>query len=63
MDKELLKLENYLIDNMIATPEEIDLVTMINGYSLESLEDILYARTGYRSLDQILGEEEDEDYE
>lgn len=63
MDKELLKLEEYLLDNMIATPEEVDLVTMINGYSLESLEDILYARTGYRSLDQILGEEEDEDNE
>ena len=63
MNKELLKLEEYLIDSMIATPEEVDLITMINGYSLESLEDILYARTGYRSLDQILGEEEDEDNE
>lgn len=37
----------------IATPEEIDLVTTINGYSEESLNDILYARTGYRTIEQF----------
>jgi len=64
MDKERLKLEQYLIDTMTATEDEIDLVYSINGQTLESAEDILYSRTGYRSLDQIIGEdEEDEDYE
>jgi len=32
-------------------------VTDINGYSLSTLEDVLYATTGYRSLDQIGAEE------
>ena len=36
----------------IATEDEIDLVTTINGYSEEALNDILYARTGYRTIDQ-----------
>ena len=36
----------------IATEEEIDLVTNINGYSEETLNDILYARTGYRDIEQ-----------
>lgn len=68
MKKEEKRLENYLLDYCIATEEEIDLICAINGQNLESLEDILYVRTGYRSLDQIIGkdeedEEEDEDYE
>ena len=37
----------------IATEEEIDLVTNINGYSEETLNDILYARTGYRDIAQF----------
>ena len=36
----------------IATEDEIDLVTNINGYSEETLNDILYARTGYRDIEQ-----------
>ena len=42
----------WLIDNAIATEEELQLVTSINGYSTETLDDILFARTGYRSVDQ-----------
>lgn len=61
MKKEEKRLENYLLDYCIATEEEIDLVCTINGQNLESLEDILYVRTGYRSLDQIPGQEKEED--
>lgn len=46
-------LYDYLIKCNIATPKEIALVEYINGTSLETLESILYARTGYHSLDQI----------
>lgn len=49
------ELDNYwdfLIDNCIATEEEIKLVTSINGYNETSLNDILYVRTGYRSIEQ-----------
>lgn len=48
----------YLIEMGIATEEEINLVTKINGYTGETLNDILYVRTGYRSFEQIQGEEE-----
>ncbi len=50
---EINQLYDYLIDCSIATSDEISLVTSIIGYSLDSLESILYSRTGYRSLDQI----------
>lgn len=57
MDK-VENIEDYLIENNIATEEEIDLVSYINGYTVETLNDILYVRTGYRSIDQIEDEEE-----
>lgn len=47
----------YLVDTMvelgICNDDEVRLVSAINGYSLESMLDILYVRTGYRSLDQL----------
>ena len=54
MDKEMYKLWDYLVECEIATQEEIRLVTAINGTNLDTLESILYARTAYRSLEQIL---------
>ena len=42
-----------LLDYNIATEEELQLVTNINGYKLESLESIIYARTGLNSIDQL----------
>ena len=48
---------NYLIDMGIATEEEIILVCNIKGHTQEALNDILYARTGYRSFKQIQEEE------
>jgi len=38
----------------------MSLVTSINGWSLDTMKQILYCRTGYRSLAQI--EEMEEDY-
>lgn len=49
---------DYLEDSMIATKEELRLVANINGYTEESMKDILYAKTGYRSFDQLEEEEE-----
>lgn len=42
----------FLLENNIATNEEITLVTCINGYTTETLRRILYARTGYRDFEQ-----------
>ena len=55
---------NYTIEQVwdlfiqydIATENELRLVTTINGYSIDSLNDILYARTGLRSIEQLLDE-------
>ena len=44
---------NWLIAYCIATEAEIQLVTTINGYNEDTLNDILYARTAYRSIEQV----------
>ena len=48
---------DFLIDNEYFTEAELALVTSINGYSIETLNDCIYVRYGYRSLDQMLGED------
>ena len=55
---------NYTIEQVwdllcqydIATENELQLVTTINGYNIDSLNDILYAWTGLRSIEQLLDE-------
>ena len=48
--------ENELFDRIIndgiATESEVDLVTDIVGYSIETLNQIIYVRTGYRNIEQ-----------
>lgn len=46
----------FLEEEGIATGEEIDLVTKINGYNMETLNDIIYVRTGCRDYEQLLEE-------
>lgn len=47
------ELWDYLIYNAYATEDEIQLVVDINGYNKETLDSILYVRSGYRDLEQI----------
>ena len=49
-----------LIDLEMFTVEELNLLTKINGFNFETLEDALYCRFGYRSIDQFLEELEEE---
>ena len=49
---------DYLIDYGIATEKEISLVCSINGTNEDSLNSILYSRTGYRDIEQIRDEED-----
>ena len=44
---------SYLEDNGIVSLETLQVVTSINGYNEDTLNDILYATTGYRSLEQL----------
>ena len=47
---------NYLIEYGIANEEELQLVTDIAGYSVTTLEAVIYARTGYNDLEQLMEE-------
>jgi len=48
-----------LIMSEFATENELILITKINGYKMETMEDVLYARTGLTSFEQLEEEEED----
>lgn len=50
---------DILIEVGVATEEEISLVSQINGQNEQTLEDILYVRTGYRDLQDFI---EDNDF-
>lgn len=50
-----------LIDYGIATEAELQLVTCINGYNEEALNNVIYARTGYRSIEQLKDEDDTEE--
>ena len=52
-----------LIDEELFTDEELRLITDINGYSIDTLNDCIFARYGYRSYEQMKGEDEDYDDE
>ena len=51
---------DYIVDNGIANDNEVELVTDINGLTEETLNDIIYARTGYHSIEQLEEEAEGE---
>jgi len=54
MDKSFNELWENLVEYGFATEEELCLVTSINGSSDETLESVLYCRTGYRSWEQYI---------
>lgn len=45
---------DILVTFEIASEEAIHLVTCINGYSKETMLNILYAQTGYRDFETFL---------
>ena len=42
-----------LLMSEFATSDELILITKINGYNIETLESVLYCRTGLRGFDQL----------
>ena len=52
--EELNEIYDTMLELQICTFEEIELVTNINGYNEQALNDIVYARTGYQDLDQYV---------
>ena len=55
-------ISDFIEHNQIATDSEITLVTHINGWSEESLNDIIYERTGFHSVQQLYDCDEPFDY-
>lgn len=43
---------DFIIDNNIATESELQLVTSINGWTEETMNDVIYAKKGLRSYEQ-----------
>lgn len=68
---------DFIVDNNIATEDEVRLVTNINGWNEETMTDIIFVKTGLRSYEQCKDEgysgtdeldsyyclDEEEDYE
>ena len=48
------QIHDFIIDFGIATEKEISLVTSINGYNEDSLNNIIYSRTAYHDMDQYI---------
>ena len=47
---------DFIVDNNIATEDEVRLVSDINGFNDETMTDIIYARTLLRSYEQCKDE-------
>ena len=52
-EKQFNELWDLLVEYNIATEKELQLVTAINGQNITTLNDVLYARTGYRDWEQF----------
>jgi hypothetical protein len=48
-----------LIDGGYFTDDELQLITNINGYTIETLNDCIYARYGFRSYEQMTDGDDD----
>ena len=53
MNREIERMWETLVDMGIATEEELQLVTSINGYNIDTLNDVIYVRTGYHDIEQL----------
>ena len=58
MTNDLTYIWDLIIDYNIATYEELKLITGINGFSIETLNDVIYYKTGYHDISQFLEYEE-----
>lgn len=47
---------DFIVDNNIATEDEVRLVSNINGWNEKTMTDIIFAKTGLRSYEQCKDE-------
>jgi hypothetical protein len=55
--EKVTKLYNDLIDEGYFTSDELALITSINGYSIETLNDCIHARYGFHDYEQLTDNE------
>ena len=53
---DVLTMWTTMVNMGICTDEELGLATALCGKSLQTMESVLYVRTGYRSLEQMFEE-------
>jgi hypothetical protein len=60
MSSQEMNFYDYLVETGIATVNELNLCMSISDWRdwMECLEAVLYARTGYRTLEQLMEEED-----
>lgn len=56
MEQKMFELWDTMVELGIATDEEIGLATALMGRNIETLESVLFIRTGYHNLSQFLEE-------
>ena len=56
MNKTIDEVWDLLIEYGVATQEELELITCINGYNMDTMNSVIYARTGYQNIEQIQDE-------
>lgn len=62
MTKEEMDAYDFIVENEIATSEEINLVrNLLDGSWLDILNSVLYVRTGYRTIEQMIESENDDE--
>lgn len=55
--EDVTRVYDILIELGLFTEDELALITSINGYNIETLNDCIYSRYGYRSIEQMLDNE------
>lgn len=62
MAREEMDAYDFIVENEIATSEELNLVrNLLDGSWLDILNSVLYVRTGYRTIEQMIESENDDE--
>lgn len=59
MDERMNQLWDVMVEYGVATAEELGLALALCGTNIQTLNQVLYIRTGYRSLEQFLAEDDE----
>lgn len=61
MDEKMIMMWDTMVELDIADEEELGLACALCGTNEQTLQRVLYIRTGYNSLEQMFEEEEEEE--